>query len=121
MNSQRHDAAEVTEADREAAASVLYCDSEAAGFDAEGRFKLDMDKVAAAFARHRQASEARLIAKLQSPEARERVAVVSWLREQKEHVAQGIRDKHNGPDSSVWWALGFAADAIEKGEHNVSA
>jgi hypothetical protein len=48
----------VTQEDNEAANSILYCVMENS-FDTEGRFKLDMEKVAQAFARHRIAAEQR--------------------------------------------------------------
>jgi len=48
----------VTQEDNEATNSILYCVVENS-FDTEGRFKLDMEKVAQAFARHRIAAEQR--------------------------------------------------------------
>lgn len=51
----------VTQEDNEAANSILYCVMENS-FDTEGRFKLDMEKVAQAFARHRLAERAKIVA-----------------------------------------------------------
>lgn len=50
---------EVSDVDREAANSVLYC-AVPDSFSTEGQFKLDLDKVAEAFAKHRATQAAEL-------------------------------------------------------------
>ncbi|MES2783004.1 MAG: hypothetical protein V4657_09425 [Pseudomonadota bacterium] len=81
---QRHDPAEVTQEDRDAAAEIhlqYNPNSKQVQREAErmrsGKF--DHDPLVQAFARHRQASEARRNDKLQSEEARELVAELNAL------------------------------------------
>lgn len=87
----------VQEVDREAAQGILYC-AEQNSFTADGQFKLDMELVSQAFARHRTLAA-----------AAERARIVAWLRGQPKlrRVAQDMM-RQNAPAD--------LADAIERGE-----
>ncbi len=74
MNSQRHGAAEVTQEDRDAAAEYFEIIGESISAINARLGSMDDLCTVQSYATHRQASQARLIAKLQSDEARERVA-----------------------------------------------